>query len=110
MRIVAEVLGGTSPGTLTRRLSQITRFVNWARKDAKREPFPVSGELIKNYVRHLRNTESGHTAYKGSFEVMKFMRHVVGLDCDLTAFDSAGSVALSGPQSNLDHCANNLLH
>ena len=89
VRIVAEVLGGKSPGTLTRRLSQITRFVNWARKDAKREPFPVSGELIKNYVRHLRNTESGHTAYKGFFEVMKFMRHVVGLDCDLTAFDSA---------------------
>eukprot|EP00435_Cladocopium_sp_Y103_P035389 s1019_g9.t1 len=87
--VASEVLGGKSPATLSRRLSQISRYVRWATEDAKRLPFPVSGELIKNYVRHLRNASSAHTAFKGFIEVLKFMKHVVGLDCDLSAFDSA---------------------
>ena len=89
VKIVSEVLGGKSPATLCGRLSQVARFVKWATNDAKSDPFPVSAELIKNYIRHLRNDGSGHTAYKGFAEVLKFMKHVVGLDCDLTAFDSA---------------------
>lgn len=105
VKIVAEVLGGKSPGTLTRRLSQITRFVNWAHKDAKRESFPVSAELIKNYIRHLRNNGAGHTAFKGFVEVMKFMKHVVGLDCDMAAFDS-----LSVLHSRHGRCASNPQH
>ena len=87
--VVSEVLAGKSPATLSRRLSQATRFVRWATDDAKRSPFPVSSELIKNYVRHLRNNEAGHSAFKGFVEVLKFMKHVMGLDCDLSAFDSA---------------------
>eukprot|EP00435_Cladocopium_sp_Y103_P011314 s1805_g2.t4 len=89
VQTVSEVLGGKSPATLSRRLSQITRYVKWASEEAKREPFPVSAELIKNYIRHLRNQNSGHTAFKGFMEVLKFMKHVVGLDCDMSAFDSA---------------------
>ena len=89
VQIVAEVLGGKSPSTLTRRLSQISRFVKWSTSEAKREPFPTTSELIKNYVRHLRNIGSGHTAFKGFAEVMKFMHHVIGLECDLSAFSSA---------------------
>ena len=89
VRAVSEILGGKSPATLTRRLSQITRYVKWATEDAKREPFPATAELIKNYVRHLRNAESGHTACKGFVEVLKFMHYVVGLQCDLGAFETA---------------------
>eukprot|EP00435_Cladocopium_sp_Y103_P024661 s285_g6.t1 len=89
VQTISEILGGKSPATLSRRLSQMTRYVKWATECAKRDPFPVSAELIKNYIRHLRNLESGHTAYKGFMEVLKFMKHVIGLDCDLTAFDSA---------------------
>eukprot|EP00435_Cladocopium_sp_Y103_P020847 s37_g5.t1 len=88
-KIMSEVLGGKSPATLSRRLSQISRYVRWATNDAKRLPFPVTSELIKNYVRHLRNEASAHTAFKGFAEVLKFMKHVVGLDCDLAAFESA---------------------
>eukprot|EP00435_Cladocopium_sp_Y103_P071119 s179_g36.t1 len=89
VKTVSEVLGGKSPATLSRRLSQITQFVRWGTEEAKRLPFPISAELIKNYIRHLRNKDAGHTAFKGFHEVLKFMKHVVGLDCDLTAFDSA---------------------
>lgn len=89
VRVVAEVLGGKSPATLSRRLSQLTRFAKWAREEANRMPFPISSELVKNYIRHLRNLESGHTAYKGFAEVLKFAKHVVGLDCDLSALQSA---------------------
>eukprot|EP00435_Cladocopium_sp_Y103_P043649 s2024_g12.t1 len=89
VQTVSEILGGKSPSTLSRRLSQITRYVKWASEEAKRDPFPVSAELIKNFIRHLRNLNSGHTAFKGFMEVLKFMKHVVGLDCDMTAFDSA---------------------
>eukprot|EP00435_Cladocopium_sp_Y103_P013884 s2640_g3.t1 len=85
----AALVRGKSPATLSRRLSQISRYIRWATNDAKRLPFPVTGELVKNYVRHLRNEGSAHTAFKGFAEVLKFMKHVVGLDCDLTAFDSA---------------------
>jgi hypothetical protein len=64
VKIVSEVLGGNSPSPLTRRLSEISRFVNWASKDARREPFPVSAELIKNYVRHLLGTRPSKVSSK----------------------------------------------
>ena len=89
VEIVSEVLGGKSPATLSRRLSQAAKFARWATSDAKREPFPVTAELIKNCIGHLRNEGSGHTAFKGFVEVLKFMKHVVRLDCDLAAFDTA---------------------
>eukprot|EP00435_Cladocopium_sp_Y103_P042781 s2110_g11.t3 len=89
VRTVAEVLGGKSPATLSRRLSQISKFVGWASNEARRLPFPATAELIKNYVRHLRNNGAGHSSFKGFVEVLKFMKFVVGLDCDLSAFDSA---------------------
>ena len=87
--IVFELLGGKSPGALTRRLSQITRFVKWATEHAKRAPFPVTAELSKNYVHHLRNEGSGHTTFKGFVEVFKFMHHVMGLECEISAFETA---------------------
>ena len=80
-----RVLGGKSPATLPRRLSQLTRFAKWAREEANRLPFPLTSELIKNYIRYLRNIGSGHTAFKGFAEVLKFEKHVVGL----SALDSA---------------------
>lgn len=65
----------------------------------------MSAELIKDYIRHLRNNGAGHTAFKGFVEVMKFMKHVVGLDCDMAAFDS-----LSMLHSRHGRCANNPQH
>jgi hypothetical protein len=85
VRTVSEVLGGKSPATLPRRLSQLTRFAKWAREEANRLPFPLTSELIKNYIRYLRNIGSGHAAFKGFAEVLKFEKHVVGL----SALDSA---------------------
>eukprot|EP00435_Cladocopium_sp_Y103_P032700 s386_g8.t1 len=89
VRAVSEILAGKSPATLSRRLSQITRYVKWASEAAKRPPFPVTSELVKNYVRHLRNLDSSHSAFRGFQEVLTFIKHVIGLDCDLSAFDSA---------------------
>lgn len=48
-------------------------------------PFPLTSELIKKYIRYLRNIGSGHAAFKGFAEVLKFEKHVVGL----SALDSA---------------------
>ena len=89
VKVISEILGGKSPATLTRRLSQISRYVKWATEEAKRGPFPATAELIKTYVRHLRNSDAGHTAFKGFNEVLKFMHHVDGLQCDLGAFETA---------------------
>ena len=63
--------------------------MRWATSEAKRPPFPITAELIKNYVRHLRNSDAPHSRYSGTLEAFKFAKHVVGLDCDLGAFDTA---------------------
>ena len=55
---IGEVLGGKSVGTLRQRLGQIGQFVKWARSEAKRQPFPVTPELI-NY-KELCQTSSKH--------------------------------------------------
>ena len=86
---VGEVLRGKSVGTLRQRMSQIGQYVKWATAEAKRPPFPVTAELIKNYVRHLRNSNAPHSKYSGTVEAFRFAKHVVGLECDLEAFDSA---------------------
>ena len=86
---IGEILGGKSVGTLRQRLGQIGQYVKWATAEAKRLPFPVTAELIKNYVRHLRNSDAPHSRYSGTLEAFKFAKHVVGLDCDLGAFDTA---------------------
>ena len=86
---VTDVLGGKSLATIRQRLSQISRYVGWAVDTAKRPPFPVTAELIKNYVRHLRNDSATHSRLSGFLEVMRFAKHVMGLDCALEAFDSA---------------------
>ena len=86
---IGEILGGKSVGTLRQRLGQIGQYVKWATSEAKRPPFPITAELIKNYVRHLRNCDSPHSRYSGTLEAFKFAKHVVGLDCDLGAFETA---------------------
>lgn len=50
VRAVMDVLGGKSTATIPQRLAQISRDVKWVSSEAKRPPFPVSSELIKNYV------------------------------------------------------------
>ena len=86
---IGEILGGKSVGTLRQRLGQIGQYVKWATSEAKRPPFPITAELVKNYVRHRRNSEAPHSRYSGTLEAFKFAKHVVGLDCDLGAFDTA---------------------
>lgn len=49
----------------------------------------MTSELVKNYVRHLRNIEATFSKYTGFLETLKFSKYVVGLDCDLEAFKSA---------------------
>ena len=86
---IGEVLGGKFVGTLRQRLGQIGQYIRWATSEAQRPPFPVTAELIKNYVRHLRNVDAPHSRYSGTLEAFKFAKHVVGLNCDLGAFDTA---------------------
>ena len=76
---IGEVLGGKSVGTLRQRLGQIGQYIRWATSEAQRPPFPVTAELIKNYVRHLRNVDAPHSRYSGTLEAFKFAKHVVGL-------------------------------
>eukprot|EP00435_Cladocopium_sp_Y103_P030499 s4056_g7.t1 len=89
LQTIREVLGGKSLGTIKQRLAQISKYVKWATNDAKRQPFPATAELIKNYVRHLRNDSASHSRYTSFVEVMKFAKHVMGLDCDTSAFETA---------------------
>ena len=87
--IIGEVLGGKAVATVRQRLSQLSRFVQWSTSDAKRPAFPVTAELIKNYVRHLRNNAATHSCFSGFLEALKFSKFVVGLQCDIETFDSA---------------------
>ena len=89
VKVVLEVLGGKFIATIRQRLSQLSRYVGWATDHAHRPPFPATAELIKNYVRHLRSESATHSKLTGFMEVMRFAKHVVGLNCQMEAFDSA---------------------
>lgn len=89
VRVVLEVLGGKSTATIRQRLSQLSRYVKWVTDLARRPPCPATSELIKNYVRHLRHESATHSRLTGFVEVMRFAKHVVGLSCQMEAFDSA---------------------
>eukprot|EP00435_Cladocopium_sp_Y103_P045581 s2791_g13.t1 len=89
LQTIKDVLGGKSLGTIKQRLAQISKYVKWATSDAKRPPFPATAELIKNHVRHLRHDSASHSRYTSFVEVMKFAKHVMGLDCDISAFETA---------------------
>ena len=87
--IISEVLGGKAVAPVKQRLGQLGRFIQWSTADAKRPAFPVTPELIKNYVRHLRNQDATHSNYFGFHEALKFAKFVMGLQCDLGAFETA---------------------
>ena len=89
LRAVSEVLGGKAVATIRQRLTQLGKYVKWATGNAKRPPFPVTAELIKNYIRHLRNESATYSKLVGFHEVMKFSKHVMGLECDVAAFETA---------------------
>ena len=89
LRAVNEVLGGKAVATIRQRLAQLGKYVKWATGNAKRPPFPVTAELIKNHIRHLRNESATYSKLVGFHEVMKFSKHVMGLECDVTAFETA---------------------
>ena len=89
LRAVSEVLGGKAVATIRQRLAQLGKYVKWATGNAKRPPFPVTAELIKNHIRHLRNESATYSKLVGFHEVMKFSKHVLGLECDVTAFETA---------------------
>ena len=40
-------------------------------------------------MRHLRNESATHSRLQGFLEVLRFAKHVVGLSCQLEAFESA---------------------
>ena len=86
---VKDILGGKAIATLRQRLAQLSRYVKWSMEEARRPPFPVTTELVKNYIRHLRNDSATYSRLVGFQEAMKFAKHVVGLDCCLDAFESA---------------------
>ena len=89
LSVVRDVLGGKAVATVRQRLSQLSQYIKWATGEAMRPPFPVTSELIKNYVRHLRNNGATFSKYTGLVEALKFSKYVVGLTCDLEAFKSA---------------------
>lgn len=89
LKAVGEVLGGKAVATIRQRLTQLGKYVKWATCDAKRPPFPATAELIKNHIKHLRNESATYSRLVGFHEVMKFSKHVMGLDCDVAAFETA---------------------
>ena len=89
LRAVSEVLGGKAVATVRQRLAQLGKYVKRATGNAKRPPFPVTAELIKNHIRHLRNESATYSKLVGFHEVMKFSKHVMGLECDVAAFETA---------------------
>ena len=89
LSVVREVLGGKAIATVPQRLGQLGQYIKWATEEARRPPFPVTSELVKNYVRHLRNHDATFSKYTGFLETLKFSKYVVGLECDLEAFKSA---------------------
>jgi len=89
LSVVRDVLGGKAIATIRQRLGQLGQYIKWATEEARRPPFPVTSELVKNYVRHLRNHDATFSKYTGFLETLKFSKYVVGLECDLEAFKSA---------------------
>ena len=99
--IISEVLGGKAVATVKQRLGQLGRYVQWSTADAKRPAFPVTPELIKNYVRHLRNQDATHSNYTGFHEALKFAKFVMGLQCDLSAFGAAWVAGIMRTESQM---------
>ena len=62
---VKDILGGKAIATLRQRLAQLSRYVKWSMEEARRPPFPVTTELVKNYIRHLRNDSATYSRLVG---------------------------------------------
>ena len=85
------VCGNRSHGTILRRGSSILQFTRWYKtRYFALCPFPVSRELVEEYLQEMRDKGKPASFIRGFVEALNFCKHVVGID---VSFDTENLIS-----------------
>ena len=89
LEAVRDVFGGKSMSTLRKRIRQTVNLVEWSlQEDMPCEVFPITGNIVRRYLKYLASEGKGHSVIQGAMENFRFLHHVVGFDMEQEALNS----------------------
>lgn len=89
LKLVGDYLGGKAPATLRKRMSQVSKFLQWANNlMPPRLVFPVLFGDMRDYVNFLREDGKTYSTLSGVIELMLFLKHVIGVEVEDTVLKS----------------------
>ena len=82
------IFGNKSPNTLIRRGSSMLQFIKWYKtKYFSLCPFPLSTELVEEYVTHLSSEKKSSSSMRGFVESINFCQHFLRMNIFLEGLD-----------------------